>query len=139
MNLEILENNFKSQFPNGYFRANHDTGLSGKQIVIDLGLIGNSDDVPNKIRHNDPMHHRFLIYINGDVLECKDIISGLALYPDTGSFMAMKQQKTGYRKTTGNHAKVEKSLNQFFIKLKKLVDDNKNNIYNSTQLKQYLV
>lgn len=137
-----IETDFKTIFPNGYFKAIAGHGLAGDQIMIDLGLIGNLEDVPNKIRHNDPMHHRFIVFIDHhnqtQPLSIESLISGLSLYPEPESFLAMDTIKTGFRKTKGDNGKIAKTLNNFFLKLKKMVDENKTTIYGHETLEKYL-
>ena len=138
--LTQIEGSFKLQFPNGYIKTHQGTGFSGyTTLTVDLGLIGNLDDVSNKIRHNDPMHHKFMMFVNGDNhLEVETLISGLSLKPEAGSFLAMNTIKTGFRKIKGDKAKVNRAFDRFFVKLKSMVEENHENIFNAEKYKDYI-
>ncbi len=129
-----VEKSFKKEFPNGFFRGYAKLGLGEPHISIVFGLIEEQKDTSNSIRQNDPMYHSVMIHSNGDFeadnLELSSLQGGLNTNPEEGSYMAMKNVKTGLRNMKkGSLAKMEKSLDSFFKKLKKIVKDNKENIY----------
>ena len=133
-----IESSFKNQFPKGYVRAYLDQGLSGYQYHIAIGLIGDLNDVSMKIRQNDPMFHQWLIFLDGDKMEASFLQGGLDLHPDHGSYLAIKRLKTGFRQFTGDEKKAIKAFDKFFIKLRKLVDDNKDQLFNLAMYENYL-
>ena len=82
------------------------------------------------IIHNDPMHHTFIIFGEGeDKWSAENSIAGISINPPKGSFLAMESVKTKWRKTTGTGQKVLKAYERFFPRLKKLLKDNEANIY----------
>ena len=129
---QSIEKEFKKYFPKGFFQCNKKSGIDGKPMyTYSFGLIGNINDVPNKIRGNDPMFHSGLIYIDGDTLELNPLQGGLHTNPEPGSYLAMGTVKTKMRKTKGDEAKIIKYFGNFFKKLRGIVDENKDNIYRS--------
>jgi hypothetical protein len=139
--INDLEQSFKKQFPKGYFSAFMDQGLSGYQINVRCGLIGDLNDVSNKIRPNDPMFHQWLIFLSGDNLEKMEVSylqGGLDLKPDAGSYLAIKRLKTGFRQFTGDEKKASKAFDKFFVKLRGLVDENNGSLFNREMYKDYI-
>ena len=136
--MNRMEKSFKTQFPKGYISISKGAGLSGDMITVRLGLIGDLKDVSNRIRHNDPMHHVITMFIDGDNIEADCALGELMVNPDAGSYMAMKGLKTGFRKTKGDQTKIQKAFDRFTVKLRGLVDANKDNIYDAELYKNYL-
>jgi hypothetical protein len=138
--LVNTEKDFKKEFPNGFFHGIKQNDFGKDYITISLGLIGDKNDVANGIRNNDPMNTTIIIHCNDDCSnnEMKSLISGLYVKPEEGSFLAMKHIKTGLRKTKGDLNKLQKSLKNYYAKMKKTVKNNKENIINSDKYQKYL-
>ena len=134
---EFLKNTevaFRKQFPNGYFYADAGIQFGHAGMTIRLGLIEDQKDCPNNIRQNDPMYHVFSVYSNttdlkNDKLEFSSLQSGISVKPEPGSYMAMGRVKTKPRALKGDISKIEKALDKFYVTLRKLFDENKENIY----------
>lgn len=125
-----IEDNFKSYFPNGYVRTHYSNKIS-EVIYVSIGLIGDIDYVTNNIRDNDPMLHKFCVFVNSDgTYEAQNSMGALMIKPDPDSHLAMESVKTPWRKTKGDAAKIKKAYDKFFSRLIKIVDDEKENIYN---------
>lgn len=125
----------KKYFPNSYAASNFSKSMSLWSITFQFGLIGDKSDVPNGIRRNDPVDHLFNIYVTESGYEVSALIGGLATNPEEGSYLAIRNVKTPFRKTKGDVKKIEKTFDTFFKRLKKLVDDNKDNIYGVDKIK----
>lgn len=124
-----IEETFKTYFPNGYVHTHYSTNISDV-IYVSIGLIGDIDWVTNNIRHNDPMLHSFCVFINSDgKYEARISHGSLKVKPEPGSYLAMDSVKTPWRKTMGDGVKVLKAFDRFFGRLVKIVDDEKDNIY----------
>ena len=129
---QAIEREFRKYFPKGFFECSKKKGIDGKPMYsYSFGLIGDINDVPNRIRGNDPMFHSGLIFIEGDQLELNPLQSSLYTKPEPGSYLAMGTIKTRMRKTKGDEAKLIKYFGNFFKKLRKIVDENKEDIYRS--------
>lgn len=122
---------FKEKFPNGHIALNCRIGFGNEPTLsISLGLIKDVKDCSNAIRHNDPMHHVFMIFTEpSGVFEASTTISGLYVNPPKDSYLVMQSIKTKYRKTTGNSEKLLKAFKQFIRRLRVLVDTERENIY----------
>lgn len=124
-----IEEILKSRFPNGYVRAFYSENLT-RHISISFGLIGDIEDVSNKIRHNDPLHHSFMIFVEGeDSYEANRSMGRLMVKPPEDSYLAMGSVKTPFRKTTGDSKKVIKAFERFADRVVKIVRENKEDIY----------
>jgi hypothetical protein len=128
---EKIESILKARFPNGHVRAKYSNMLSTDHITVSFGLIGDIEDVSSKIRHNDPLHHSFMITVRGDdKYEARNSIAGLMVKPSEGSYLAMDSVKTPFRKTTGDEKRIIKAFERFADRTVKIVKDNVENIYN---------
>jgi len=124
--LKHIEDQFTTSFPNGWFSG----GVNDSYITFQLGIISDHSQLTSGIIHNDPVHHQVIIHLNSDgTMEAKTLIAGICVNPPEGSYLAMSIVKTGYRKTTGDAAKVLKSFVRFFPRLKVHVAENEDNIY----------
>jgi hypothetical protein len=128
--MNEIKTSFLNQFPKGYCGIRETKGLSGDMISITIGLVGNINDVTSKIRENDPMLHKFLIFNENGILSAESVCGRLDINP-IEKFYAMSGIKTGFRKTTGNPEKIAKMYAKWFSKLKTIVEENKENIYNA--------
>ena len=135
--INQIETSFKSQFPKGYCNIYKTKGLAGDQISLTIGLVDDIEIVTCKIRENDPMIHKFLIFIDGDKLEANLVMGGLSIKP-LDKFYAMSHVKTGFRKTTGDKVKISKMYANWFKKLRAIVDEQNENIYKSEQYKNFI-
>jgi hypothetical protein len=135
--MNQIEASFKAQFPKGYCNISKRNGLAGEQINLTIGLVDDIDVVTCKIRENDPMIHKFLIFINGDNLEAVSVMGSLAVKP-VDNFYAMNFVKTKFRKTTGNADKISKMYAKWFKTLRSIVNEQGDNIYKSEQYKDFI-
>lgn len=119
---------FKTTFPDGWIDSGVGCGQTGGLIYIEFGLVGDRTQLTSNILDNDPCHHKFLIFADTSILECKDLVSGISVNPKD-KYLAMSHVKTKYRKTTGDHARILKSFITFFDRLQKLVIENEHDIY----------
>lgn len=126
-----LDHKFKDQFPNGFIQTQVRRCLSGNgwTIAVRIGLIRELSDVAYSIRHNDPMYHTFMITDNGHGLFEATSSIGSLMVNATVPHMAMSSVKTGFRKTTGDADKIVAGFDRFFKKLRKVFDDNKEDVY----------
>jgi len=127
--MKDIEKSFKKQFPKGWSIIHQGGGISKDTISIVIGLIGNKSDLPNGILENDPMFHSWLLFQHPKGYTAEILQAGISINPPEDSYLAMGRIKTKWRKTTGDEAKMVKTLDAFFKKLKKLVKDNEDNIF----------
>ena len=132
-----IQTSFLDVFPKGYCVVNKFNGLTDNTISITIGLVGDINDVTSKIRENDPMLHKFLIFDNNGILSAESVSGRLDINP-LEKYYAMSGLKTGFRKTTGNPEKIVKMYSKWFSKLKSIVEENKENIYKADLYKDYL-
>lgn len=124
-----LEATFKKHFPNGYTSSSYSNSLS-ETVFFSFGLIGDIEDCANRIRHNDPMLHKFCIFVRGDGLyEANLSMGALMVYPPEDSYLCMESVKTKFRKTKGDAKKLLKMYDRFFGRLVDIVKENADNIY----------
>ena len=132
--FESLEKMFKKEFPNGHFRAQVANNFGGISMSIRFGL----GHFPNNIEENDPMLHRIMIHTNvserlseASNMEM-DPNGRLYINPEKGSYLAMQPVKTKLTavKKGGSLVKFEKKMKSWFPNLRKIFEDNKENIYN---------
>ena len=131
--FDSLEKMFKKEFPNGFFRAQVANRFGSISMSIRFGL----GHFPNNIEENDPMLHRIMIHCNvseglADASNM-EMSSGGRLYikPEEGSYLAMQPVKTKLTdvKKGGTLAKFEKKMKSWFPKLRKIFEENKENIH----------
>jgi len=137
------ENNFKKYFPNGWFQIYSSKTIGEESITIRYGLIGNQEDNINGYRDNDPLFNLLSIYPASDLLnddnELCSLRSGLYINP-IEKYYAMSRVKTAIRKSKGSLSKLEKTLDNYFKKVAKIVIDNKKDIYKLDRIKEeYLI
>jgi hypothetical protein len=98
---------------------------------------------PKVTPHNDPMYHSVIIQWGSNfgqqpktleelpALEFNVLSSGIAINPPKGSFMARGRVKTGLTnvKKNGSLDKFDKKMKTWFPKLRKILDENKDNLY----------
>lgn len=127
---------YLKEFPNGWIRGGIESGL-GKYICFTTG-IQPKEKISNKIEHNDParqvfMIHECFIHRNTDELKEKvtvELACGGSVYikPDEGSYYAYCTVKFGFRKKTGDIDKIYDHFVKYFKKMRKVVDENRDNI-----------
>lgn len=140
---------FKKHFPNGYINVSK-LALGGKGVMIVAGMIGDIEDVANRIRQNDPLtlrmfiHDGFVIpngfslsndlpqdfdhddsftqevYGLGDKLVIEIDGNSLAIKP-TERHMAMGREKIPARKINNTPEKALVALDKLFAKAKEIV------------------
>ena len=136
--IDRLTNEFNEIFPKGYISVREKTGLTGhKQIDVTIGLIKDINFVKNKIRYNDPMHHIFIIYPEGDKFESRIVIGGL-LVNSTDPRYCFETIPTKFRKTAGDIDKTLKVFNKCFAELRNRVDNNIDKLCDSTLYHEYI-
>lgn len=129
--IDNITANFKKVFPNGYVHVGVRSGLGSPYLYVDLGLIGDINDVAHCIRQNDPMYTSLMGHNVSEEkpFSIETLQSGLSCEPLPNTHYAMSRVKTAYRKSTGDLVKAEKSLKNYFKKLAKIVKENQDNIY----------
>ena len=133
-----IKESFLNQFPKGFISVIEGSGFYKDTITIYLGLIADRNDCPNKIRDNDPMMHSLLFFKENDgTYSSSDISGALKVNPKEPRF-AMDHVKTKYRKLNGDAPKISKGMDNWFRKLKSIVDENKANIYGADKIQGYL-
>lgn len=146
--LDNVESAFKKEFKNGYYLGRLEKGLGSPHLYFHFSLIGDTKDLSGGYRDNDPMQHKMMIH---DPIKLEDgstmekmtielIVGGsLSVKPDADSYLAMGRVKFGWRKKSGSLSQIEKHLIDYFKKMKKVVDANKENIYGASKIdKKYL-
>jgi hypothetical protein len=127
--LAAIEALHKKAFPKGWFKGNVKNGLGGGHTIsFSFGIVP-ENEVPNKILDNDPGIHQFVVHIKEDEYEAKFLRGGVYIVPEEGVNLAMQKVKTKFRKSKGSYDKVLKGFATWFPKMKKIVTDNKDNIY----------
>lgn len=123
---KVLEN-FKKHFPNGY--ANASKFSLGGGVYFSFGLIGNIEDVENKIRQNDNLSLSLEIHENfkfdtTEEIEGKIVIesnrSFFSVKP-VNNYFAMSSVKIPFRKINNTPEKALISIEKHFIKAKELI------------------
>jgi hypothetical protein len=128
-----LEDMFKKEFPNGFFRAQVSNSFGSISMAIRFGL----GHFPNNIEENDPMLHRIMIHCNvkEGLAEAENMELSpngrLYIKPEEGSYLAMQPVKTKLTavKKGGNIPKFEKKMKTWFPRLRKVFEENKEDIY----------
>ena len=129
--ISDLTKTAEKHFPNGFINVHLWRSLGVESIVMEFGLIKNTSELASKIRMNDPVHHRFMISIRKDGYQAEILMGGISTNPEAGSYKAMNTIKTPFRKTTGDAKKIVSTFDTFFGRLKSLVKEHKDNIYNA--------
>ena len=132
--MEKIETEYKKLFPKGWMNIRLDKGLGKEQLYLVFG-IQPKEKWSSNLMDNDPGLQKMFIYgITsegvGDKLEADMITGGsLTVKPEEGSYMAFGRVKFGWRKkSTGSLEDMEKHLINYFKKMKKVVEDNKDNL-----------
>lgn len=135
--LDYVEEEFRKNFPNGYYEAKAYNGLGSPTINVRFGI----GYASNGIKENDNMYHSFMIHTSRDAedfsgeLEFSSLQGGINTQPDPDTHYAMARVKTKLTnvKKNGSLAKFEKKMKAFFPKLKKLMQDNQDNLYSGQE------
>ena len=132
--INKLTEAFNKGMGNAYFRAGYYTGLT-RHISLGFGIQEQSKHA-NGIRQNDPSFHSVLIFgfdEEGNSTDNMEVSSGtggtISINPPKDSHLCYGRVKTGFRKknkATGEQ--VVKHLTNYFKKLRKAVDANRENI-----------
>ena len=137
--LENVEKEFRKSFPNGYFNGRESNNM-GKSLSVSFGLISKLDDVSNKIRENDPMLSRLIMFPLdkkdfGNGIEVYDTRGSLMVKPEEGSYMAMRGIKFGLKKQKKTDLlKLQDMFKKIFPKIKTTVLDNWDDIYRVSKI-----
>ena len=125
--LEKIGGMFKKEFPKGWYSASKGA-LSSAVEMASFGIQPEKDWV-NKIRDNDPAMHNLYVSPKGDKFEA-DVFRGgsLLVNPPEGSHLAFGSVKFGWRKKTGSGDQILKHMQDYFKKMRKVVNDNKDNM-----------
>lgn len=126
-----LDAMLKKEFPNNAVGARISKGISSPAISINLGLIKDINDLPSKIRGNDPGHTSILMFVRGNgEYELYEPYSRISVNPPEGSYLAMDSVKVPIRAfKKGTEKKVLSTFEKFAKQYKQIVKDNEDNIY----------
>jgi len=132
--IDQLTEAFNKEMGNAYFSAGYAVGLT-RHISLGFGIQERSKHA-NGIRQNDPSFHSVIIFgfdQDGNSTDDMEISSGcggsISINPPKDSHLCYGRVKTGFRKknkATGEQ--VVKHLTNYFKKLRKAVDANRENI-----------
>ncbi len=132
--ISQLTEAFKKELGNAYWASAYKVGLTS-HVGLGFGIQEQSKHA-NNIRQNDPGFHSVIIFgfdKDGNSTDNMEVSSGsggsIVINPPKDSHLCYGRVKTGFRKknkATGEQ--VVKHLTNYFKKLKKAVDDNKENI-----------
>lgn len=125
--MDKLESSFKKYFPNGWANIRRVSIIGSPIIKFEFGLV-DRNELTSKILMNDPAYHLFLIDGEPDGYEAKLSIGSISVNTDK-QHLVMDSIKSPWRKSKGDATKLLKTYNTFFTRLKKLVKDNENEIY----------
>lgn len=133
---------FEKVFPNGFIKAYYRRGL-GKENYISLaiGMIGDKSDQASQIIDNDPMLHKFMIYIHDDDTYTAKLIQGSGFYvnPEPGSYLAMTRHKVPYRQSKGDSKRILKAMKRHFGRLKTELGKIESNLFGRERIKDIYV
>ena len=134
MSVKLLQENIKnsllSNFPNSnIYVESVRQGLGGSYLfAVQFGLIGDTKELTSGIAMNDPVDHKWLVWVNGDNYEVESLRSGISINP-IEKFYAMSTVKTKFRKTKGDANKITKAFVRFSDRLVDLIKENEAEIY----------
>ncbi|KFZ25651.1 MAG: hypothetical protein KQ78_02144 [Candidatus Izimaplasma bacterium HR2] len=123
--MDGIKNVFEKHFSNGWFNLRK---ISSDSIGFSFGIIGDKKELSSGILDNDPVHHKFMIRKEEMGWEVKNLFGSIAINPKE-KYMAMSSVKTKFRKTKGDTKKIISTFDKWFVKLKSLIKDNEENIY----------
>lgn len=124
-----IQKNFRKQFPKGWIIVRAGAGISKDTVSVTLGLIGDKKELTSGILENDPMFHSWLLFKDPKGWSAEITQGRLSVNPPEGTHYAMGSVKTKWRKTAGDENKMINTFATFFQKLKKIVKDNEDEIY----------
>lgn len=136
--LEI-ERNIRKVFPNSHVDVGLVQSLGDYSIDVEFALGKDSSEWDFAIMRNDPLLTQVTIEGDGDMGILNkdgtlatnfktDLISGGKILSRENEGFRSKSIKVGFRSTKGNLKKMIDSLNSYFVKLKKVAKDNKDQI-----------
>jgi hypothetical protein len=135
MKDNLLGNNIKnlllSNFPNARVLVSPvRLGISrSSYFTVTFGAIGNISELTSRIEQNDPVGHKWIIWVNGeDKYLAESISSGISINP-TEKYYAMGTVKTKFRKVSGDSNSITRAFTRFSDRLVGLVRENESNIY----------
>jgi len=131
--IKKIEQSFKKNFSKGWFRPSK--GALGGGMYIKTGIQSESKH-SGGIYENDPAYQIIALrgVIMGKPLPEKievdlSVGASLTIKPTEGSHMAQGRVKFGWRKKTGTPEQILKHLDNYFGKMKKVFDANKDNMF----------
>lgn len=141
--IDNVSGYFKKSFPNGTTSGGLRNTIGSDHIVFDFVLAN-----PKVTIHNDPVHISFLIQWGsgfgeqplsleeGAELQFNVSSSSISINPPKGSHLAMGRVKTPLTnvKKNGSLEKFDKKLKTYVPKLRKLFDENKDNLYGLSKI-----
>lgn len=134
--MKQLEAAIRKYFPKSFVRIQSSKNL-GSSIFLSFAIGKDKSQWLNGIFENDPVASKFMIgfdsfaddkFIKDKILA--EIISGgsLTIKPEPGSHLAFSRVKLGWRKKTATPDKIIKHFENYFKKMKKIVNDHKEDI-----------
>ena len=130
--LSQISNEYSKVFPYAWINTSVVNGL-GQYAVVSFGVQSHKKLSGGYI-HNDPANHLFLIHDlkDGELPEKieVDLATGgrLSVKPALDSYCAYDTVKLGWRKKSGNPEQILKHLKNYFVKMKKVIDENSDNL-----------
>jgi len=132
--VTALTEAFKKELGSGYWASAYRVGLT-RHIALGFGIQEESKH-SNGIRQNDPSFHSVMIYgfdKEGNSTNDMEVSSGtggsILINPPKDSHLCYGRVKTGFRKKNKATAEqIVKHLTNYFKKLRKAIDDNRENI-----------
>lgn len=134
--IKNLESAVKKIFPKSFIQIYSGKNL-GSSITFKFALGKDKSEWNNGIIHNDPLFHTWMIGwesfqddgFTKDKIPAELSVGGsLAIKPEEGSYMAQGRAKIGWRKKTAPPDKIIQHFISYFKKMKKVLNDNKDNI-----------
>ena len=132
--VKEFEKIIKKHFPKGYADVQFSTHFS-PDITIRFGMEGDINKLASGIRDNDPAYHIFMLRGMdkegqlGPKMQIDAIRGGVLMTdPDPDSRLAMKAVKIGWRKKTAAPDKILKHFDNYMVKVKKAIEQNKGKV-----------
>lgn len=124
---ETVTSNYRQLFPHSHI-AFQKACLGNDSFFITL-MLTTPNDAEGKISQNDPFYTTIMITELSNGLFEMEMSQGALKVNPVEKYLAMSSVKCGLRKTTGDIAKINKALKNYFQKRMECVVANKANIY----------
>lgn len=131
--MDRIKSAYMKEFPKGWMNIKINKGLGDPSLYMMFG-IQPEEKWSSKIKDNDPGLQQMFVYgVTDKEITDKieaDLFRGgsLTVKPEEGSHMAFGRVKFGWRKKKGSIEQIEKHLVNYFKKMRKVVDENKDNL-----------